>query len=120
MLLVQVPPVVALLNVVVAPAHIGVVPVIDAGKGFTTTEAVTVQLAPEVNVIVALPAETPVTMPVEDPMVATELVPLLHVPPLPSVNVVVDPTHTVVVPPIADGDALIVTSFVSLHPVDRL
>ncbi len=47
----------ASLNVVLFPAHMGVVPVIAAGSGLTFTDAVTIQLDPAVNVIHPLPLQ---------------------------------------------------------------
>ncbi len=62
-----------------------------------------------VNVIVALPADTPVTTPEVEPIVATSVLLLVHeTPEVLPVNVVVDPTQTLVEPEIP-GRALTVT-----------
>ena len=102
-LLLQVPPDVALLSVLLPPTQALSAPVIAAGSGSTVTTAVLVQ--PEevsLNVIVVVPADTPVTTPVDTLIVATPGVLLAHVP-VPSgfVSVVVDAGHMVVEPAIA-------------------
>jgi hypothetical protein len=112
----QVPPP-ASLNVVVAAAQIGVVPVIAEGRPFTVTDAVTKQLAPEVKVIVVVPVATPATIPEDEPTVATVVALLLQVPPAASLSVMVEPTHTAPGPAIADGTALTVIRLVSRQPV---
>lgn len=110
LLLVQVPPDVASLSVLVKPLQILSVPVIGAtavGVPFTLTNFVALavpQLLVTVYVIVAEPADAPVTTPVADPIVAWALL-LLHVPPDDvSVNVAVPPTHITDGPPIGAAD----------------
>jgi hypothetical protein len=111
--LVHTPPVTALLNVVVAPAHTVAVPVIEPADGaaLTVTAAMVVavpQSLVTVYVIAALPLAMPVTTPLALPTIATPVLLLLHIPPDAAlVNVIVLPTHTVDVPIIApaSGDA---------------
>jgi hypothetical protein len=112
----HVPPVVVSPNVVVAPWHTFVVPVITAGNGFTVTMLVAGQPVAGVNVILAvatpvLPVITPVTTPVA-PTVATPVALLVHVP-VPPVNEVVDPWQTPNVPVIAE-DVFTVTMAVAV------
>ena len=106
--LLQVPPAVALLNIVVVPGHKVVVPDIGPGGAATVTVTVVVQpVADDVNLITDVPTATPVTAPVAATTVAAVVVALLQVPPptAASVNAVVEPTHTLVVPVIAGGNA---------------
>ena len=117
LLLLQVPPGVRSLRVVVDPVQTVCVPVILTGVGLTTTPSVTKQPAGNVYVIVGLPAATPPTIPV-DPTVARSVLLLIHVPPpTPSVNGVVWPTHTVVLPPIRVGAWFTVIIDVVTQPV---
>jgi hypothetical protein len=116
LLLLHVPPNIALLSVIVVPWHTVVVPVIGA-TGFTVTVVVAIQPADVVYTIAVVPADTPDTMPDDNPTVATPGVPELHVPPVgTSLRVVVLPWHTVVFPVIADGSVLTVTVVEALHP----
>lgn len=104
-LLLQVPPPVPSLNIVVVPIQARAVPVIadTTGTAFTVTGMVTKQPADELYVIVAVPADTPVTT----PNASMNAVPGAlddQVPPMvASVNVVVVPIHTVEDPLIAKG-----------------
>ena len=109
LLLLQVPPLVASVRLVVAPGHAVKVPVMAAGSGLIVTIAWTDgQPSIGVNVIVAVPALPPVTIPVDEPTDAwLELVD--HVPLIGSVNVVVEPTQTVFVPEITEAMGLTVT-----------
>jgi hypothetical protein len=118
----HVPPAVALLNVVVEPAHTVVVPVIPATVGLGLTVTVTVELLVQpaafvtVYVTVVLPAATPVTTP-ELFIVAFVGSLLDQVPPLVALDkVVVLPAQTFVVPVIGPtvGAALTVISFVTV------
>lgn len=95
------PPVVASLNVVVCPAHTLSVPVIVAGRGLTVTVTKALQPDAAVQVMVAVPADTPVTMPLDEPMIAMVVAPLLHVPDGVDVSVVVPPAQTVALPEMA-------------------
>lgn len=84
-LLLQVPPVVVLLTVVVCPTHTCSVPAIAAGSGFTVTVAVRIHPVPSEYVIVAvaavvLPVSTPLTVPIPS-TVATVVLLLAQVPP---------------------------------------
>jgi hypothetical protein len=96
-----------LLSVVVAPAQILNVPVID-GVLLTVTTAVA-KPPDAAYVMVALPVAIPVTTP--DPsIVATEVLLLLHVPPLSELlRVLVPPTHMLSVPEMAGTRAFTVT-----------
>ena len=79
-LLLQEPPVVLLLNVIVLPWHIGPEPVIGEEAPMFTVVLVR---QPDVSVYVmsALPLLTPVNNPVVDPIVAILVLLLCHVPP---------------------------------------
>ena len=119
-LLVQAPPAVASLRLVVAPPeHTLAVPRI-AVIGFTVSWVVALQPVDNRYVIVLLPADTPDAIPAV-PIVALAVL-LLHVPPaISSVNVVVDPTHTRLIPltePIV-GDWFTVITLPAAQPVDR-
>jgi hypothetical protein len=79
--LVQLPPPEISLKVVVRPTQTELVPVIAAGKGFTTRFRLTEQpVEVNVKVIVALPAVTAVKNPVDEPIVATPVALLDQVP----------------------------------------
>jgi len=121
-LLLQVPPVVSFDNVIAAPSHKLIVPVIAAtiGNGLTVTIAVTIVVQPKtlvtLYVIVVVPADIPDTMPVE-PIVAIEPSLRLHVPPVAvSARGVVEPAQTDIVPVIAGtvGNGLTVTTAVAI------
>jgi hypothetical protein len=112
----QVPPVVALLSVVVRPTHSVRLPVIAAGVGVTVTTLVVVQPPTDAAVIVAVPGVIPVTTPVPD-TVAMAVLELLQATGLVVVlRVVVLPTHTVAVPVIAVGTGVTVTTAVVTQP----
>jgi hypothetical protein len=118
LLLLHVPPLVALPRLVVKPLHTCNVPVIAFGNGFTEIVFTTVQPAPRVYVITLFPAATPVTTPVVEPIVAIDALPLLHVPPVVVlVNEIVEAMHTDDGPPIAAGVVFTVTTTVAAHPV---
>jgi hypothetical protein len=108
--LLHIPPVVADARVSRRPTHKLRSPVIGAGAGSTVIENVTKQLVVAVNVIVAVPAETPVTVP--DTLTdATDGLLLLQLP-LPEANkVVVCPTQTKGKPVILPGNGTTVTVF---------
>jgi hypothetical protein len=115
LLLNHVPPLVAELNVVVAPEHIASVPVIAAGEATTVTTAVTKQPLDKTWEIVAVPVVTPETTPDMDTVAITELL-LVQVPLPDELNVVVETSHRVVVPVIADGVANTVAAAVLTQP----
>jgi hypothetical protein len=96
--LLQVPPLVILVRVVVEPEHIDADPRIADGDAFTVT--VILALPPgSVYEIIAVPAVKPETIPVPDPTVATVLLLLLHTPPVvASASVADDPAQTKEVP----------------------
>jgi len=120
--LLHTPPVVSLLNVVVAVAHSTVVPVIVPALGIAFTViicevAVVLQLLVTEYEIVAVPAVIPVTNPVLSTE-ATEILSLVHVPPVTALlNVVVAFSFIVVVPVIvpAEASGLIVTIIVTIE-----
>src|SRR5438445_22670 len=91
--LLQVPPVEASDNVVIAPVHTVSVPDIAAGNGLTVMVVVIWQLVPKEYVIVGEPDEIAVTKPAPD-IVASAVLLLLQVPPLGAeLNVAVAPTQ---------------------------
>lgn len=104
LLLLQLPPLTASVNVIVDPVQTLagplIVPAVGAAVIVTAVVADAVpQLLVTVYVIVAVPADTPLTTPVALLMLAIVGELLLHVPPLVVlVSVVVAPTHAVVVP----------------------
>jgi len=105
-LLVHAPPVLASVNVVEPPSQAKSVPLIAAGAGFIDT--VELEEQPEfvdVNVIVAMPPDTPVTTPVAELIVATLAVPLVQVPPpgVALLSAMVAPGQTGVAPVVAKG-----------------
>jgi hypothetical protein len=111
----QVPPVVALLNVVVAPEQIVDAPEMLPGTPMTVTVVVGAVPQPFEYVITAVPGVPPVTEPVSEPMVAIDVLLLLHVPPvIPSLNVRVAVVHTFERPLIGPGLFKTVTS-VGVH-----
>ena len=125
LLLLQVPPPLPSVSVVLAPVHTVGIPVIlpALGKGFTIT-AVVVVVVPQplvtALVIFAVPAVIHVTIPL-DPTVAMSDA-MLHVPPLtPSVSGVVAPAHTVAVPVILPPVGVVVTVKITVAlPVPQL
>jgi hypothetical protein len=114
-LLLQVPPALALLNVIVEPTQTLARPVIGAGNGLTVTVVVVIQpVTVAVNVIVITPALIPESTPVVALMLPTAGALLLHVPP-PVVKfskVIVPPTQTWVGPVMAAGSGCTVTTAV--------
>jgi hypothetical protein len=119
LLLVQLPPVVALARVVDAPMHNSelptIVPMAMLSDTVTTIDPVAEpQVSELLYEIRAVPAPVPVTMP-EALTVATAVLLLVHVPPeLLEVNVVVDPSHNSVVPDSNTGILLLVCTLRSL------
>lgn len=110
LLLLHVPPPVVSLNVMLSPTHIVDDPMIADGAADTVTTVVLVQLPAAVNVMVAVPDDTPVTTP--PVTVAMLVLLLLHVPlPADELSVVVDPAHTVPVPLSVDELPLTVMLF---------
>jgi hypothetical protein len=118
--LVHVPPVGVELNVVVAPVHTLIVPVMAVGCVLTVTAAAAKQPPVNVYVIFDVPELTPVTIPVL-PIVATPVLALVQVPPDgEELNVVVAPVHTLIVPVIAVGCVLTVTTAAAKQPPLRV
>jgi hypothetical protein len=116
LLLLQVPPVTALLNVAVAPSHIEAEPVIAETAELTVTPAVTWQPVDNVYVIEATPPDTPLTTP-PALIVATVVLLLPHVPPAVALlNVVVAPSQTTAAPAIVAGSAFTVTTLIAIQP----
>jgi len=117
LLLLHVPPVVASVRAVELATHVVAVPAIAVGNGLTVTVFVTLQPAPGVYVITAVPVAIPVTIPVAGPTDAFVL-PVLHVPPVTgSLSVVVAPIQTVAVPVIGEGNGFAVNTLVTAQPV---
>lgn len=118
LLLVQVPPVVALLSIVDCPRQTAAVPAIDGSAAFTVTTLVATQ--PEevsVKLIVAVPIVSAETTP-EELTVATDELALLHVPlPEALLRGEAEPAHIAATPVIAEGRATTVTTLVLTHPV---
>ncbi len=118
LLLVQIPPPVALDKVVPEPVHTVAVPVTAAGKALTVAVAEAKQPVLKVYVMPGVPAATPVIIPLAEPIVACAVLLLLQTPPpVALVRVVVRPTQTDAVPAIAAGMGLTVTAAVTRQPV---
>jgi hypothetical protein len=117
LLLLQLPPPVVLLSVVVAPIQVTAVPEIDAGTGLTVTLVATLHPEPRKYEIVTVPAVTPVTIPEVDPTAATDGALLVHVPPPLFDNVVAPPSQTYLIPVIAGGADITVIEPVATQPV---
>jgi len=116
--LVQVPPVVPSVKVMVVPAQKAAAPDIADGKALTVTVPVALQPLLSVYEMTEVPDDTPVTTPVVPATVATLVVPLVQVPPVvPSVNVIVDPAQNADAPAMVAGEALTVTTVVAVQPV---
>jgi hypothetical protein len=114
LLLLQVPPVVASLRVLVDPTHSVVRPLMlpATTEGSTTMSAVAIDVPHAVVMLydmMAVPADTAVTRPVV-PTVAIDASLVPHTPPaMVSVNDRVAPAHMVVVPMISPGSGMVFT-----------
>ena len=119
LLLLHVPALVTSINIVVAPTHTLVTPLIDEGNGFTVKAAVVLQPVGNLYEMIAVPlTEPPVAVPDVIPIVAVLVALLLHVPPvLASVKLPVDPEQIFVAPDINDGEGLMVTLILREHPL---
>jgi len=118
--LVQVPPVVGLLNVMFIPTHVGVLPVIAGGRGLTVTILVTLHPTPNMYETIEVPVLMPDTIP-EASIVAIDKFVLLHVPPPVVVDsVAVPPTHALPEPVIAPGSACTVSTVEAIQPVGSI
>lgn len=117
---VHMPPLVASISAVIAPAHKGIVPATlgAEGNGFTVTIAVLLQpVAGIAYVITDVPGVNPITTPVVL-VVAIVALPLLHTPPvLRSYRPIVAPAHSENVPTMAEGNGFVVTIVLILQPV---
>ena len=113
--LLQVPPVVASLSIVVCPTQRLGLPVIG-DMGLTVMVFVFKQPKPSEYVINVVPADTPVTVPV--PLTeAMPPLPLVHAPPpVASLRVMVANIHTLEGPLMAAGVGLTVTILVAAQP----
>jgi hypothetical protein len=121
LLLLHVPPVVALVSKVVVPAHTLGDPLIAAGDAFTVTTWVLIQPVPTVYDIVTVPGAMPVTIAVVGVTVAMPVAPDDHTPPPVELSsAVVFPWHTTATPPIAVGNGFTVTGLVTKHPLLRV
>ena len=118
LLLLQVPPAVMSVNVIVCPVQATEEPVTGAANGgVTAILLVTVQPLSNVYDIVAEPEATPLTSPVAEPTVATAILLLVQVPPaVTSLNVVVALRHTDAAPVIAAGPEITETAVVVKQP----
>jgi hypothetical protein len=104
LLLVQLPPGVGSVSVVVRPLQMLVVPAIAAGLGYTVIGVVIRQPVGNVYVMVVAPSATPVTTPVVE--FTEAMAPLAddHVPPgEASERVLVAPRHTLETPKMGSG-----------------
>ena len=110
---VHVPPAVASENIAVVPVH--KLPEPDIGVAvFTVTIVVLMQPAPDTNVIIAVPLDTPLTIP-PVPTVAIVVALLLHVP-VPAVNKTLVPVHIGEVLPVILAAAITFTVVVVIQP----
>ncbi len=120
-LLLQVPPLVVVLNIVDEPAQTAPIPVIAAGDGITVITFVTMQPVPSEYVIVTVPAATPVTSPLVLLTVARAVLLLLHKPPVGlEASVIIAPVQTVPAPVIAVGAVLTFTVVVTEQVVGKV
>lgn len=117
LLLLHVPPDVALVSVADCPVQITEVPAIAPIAALMLTVVVLVQPVPIVYVITEVPGALPVTTPVVLPMVATDVVADVHVPPDEAeASVVVLPTQVFVVPVMAAGRFITENDLLVLQP----
>ena len=120
-LLLQVPPPVVLLNVVIDPAHNVAVPLMAAGAATTDVTRVARQPVLMVYDIIVVPVTRPLTTPVVLPIVATVVLLLLQLPPeVVFASVALAPTQVPPGPVIAAGVALTVTTAVRRQPFEML
>ena len=115
--LVQVPPVVPSVKVMVVPAQKAAAPDIADGKALTVTVPVALQPLLSVYEMTEVPDDTPVTTPVVPATVATLVVPLVQVPPgsvFPSVSLL--PTQIELLPVIAPGSVYTTRLSVAMQP----
>ena len=121
LVLIQVPPGDGLVNSTGLPIHTCGLCGIGSGVGLTVTTALPIQpVLDMVNVISAVPADTPVTIPVLGPAlttVATAVAPLFQNPVGLLFSTVCEPLHTVSVPVMAAGRALTVIVCTLKQPV---
>lgn len=117
LLLVQIPPMVGSVSVILSPTHTCVGPLIGPGAAITVTVVVAAQ-PPAVYDISVVPLLMPVTRPEVETTVATVGVILLQAPPpTPSLSVRVEPTQILPAPVIAVGTGFTVITTVTLQPV---
>lgn len=115
LLLLQLPPPVLLLSIVVPLTHTLELPLIAPGRSFTNIICTYWQPA-VLYVIPTEPADTPDTTP-DGLTVAIDVLPLLQLPPpTGDVRVVVLPTHTLLLPLIDPAPLPIVTTVLDEHP----
>ena len=120
LLLLHVPPDVALVSVAEAFTHTAVAPLIAPGVVITVTVLLTRHPAVSVYVIFVVPAAMPVAIPELAFIVAVGVLLLLHVPPVVAlVNASVVPVHIVAALVIA-GNTFMVTVVVRKQPEARL
>jgi hypothetical protein len=120
LLLIQVPPAVALDKSAVDPTQTLLGPVLAAGAAITVTSVVLIQPVGNVYVIVVVPNDAGVTTPPEE-MVATPVVPLLHVPPAGDDDKPVVPAgQSNILPVMVSGMLFTVTANTDLQPVAKV
>jgi hypothetical protein len=121
LLLLQVPPPVASVSVVVRPTQTLFEPTIPTGCGLTNIDLVAVQPAGSVYIILVDPAVTPVTTPVPATTDAVPGAALLQVPPVTALaNVVARPAQTLLAPVIAGGVGLTTNGAETAQPVGNV
>ena len=117
--LLHLPPAVASVKVSVCDTQTLVIPFIGDGSGLTVIDFTAKHPVASAKVMVVVPAAIPLTIPVLT--VADAVLLLLQVPPVVvSDNTVVKPAQTSVFPVIPDGDGLVFTVVVVLHPVGKV
>ncbi len=122
LLVLHVPPDVALASVVVKPIQtLGLTVGVMVAGAAVTVNSENIEQVFLVYVMFTVPALWPVTTPLAEPTVATEVLPELHVPPVGApVRVDVVPSHVDNEPLMPVGSALTVTVRVRRHPVDNV
>ena len=118
-LVLQLPPLVPSVKLVVKPTQTVALPLMPAGIGSTVTKAVATQPNGSVYITVSTPSTSPVTTPDDEPILALALL-TLHVPPVAaSLKVDVKPRHTSRVPVIGAKE-FTVTTAVTIQPNEEV
>lgn len=116
-LLIQPPPAVALVSVVLLPTQMSLTPTMMDGSGFTVTSSSLRQPVGSVYVIIVVPGYIPVTTPVPASMLAGAPLGPLQIPTGVLASVVVRPSHTCGLPVIGVGSGSTVSTNCALQPV---